>query len=63
MTFAGSTAYDAAFITWTTDVTDDTNRGKVNTILSVLPVFATVIVFIGLGSLYKPTNESNWLFS
>lgn len=62
MTFAGSTAYDAAFNTWTTDVTDDTNRGKVNTILSVLPVFATVIVFIGLGSLYKPTNESNWLF-
>lgn len=62
MTFAGSTAYDAAFNTWTTDVTDDTNRGKVNTVLSVLPVFATVIVFIGLGSLYKPTNESNWLF-
>lgn len=62
MTFAGSTAYDAAFNTWVTDVTDDTNRGKVNTVLSVLPVFATVIVFIGLGSLYKPTNESNWLF-
>ena len=60
--YEGSTAYDAAFITWTTDVTDDTNRGKVNTVLSVLPVFATVIVFIGLGSLYKPTNESNWLF-
>ncbi len=59
MTLAGSTANDAAFNTWVTDVTDDTNRGKVNTILSILPVFATVIVFIGLGSLYKPTNESN----
>lgn len=62
MTLAGSTANDAAFNTWVTDVTDDTNRGKVNTILSILPVFATVIVFIGLGSLYKPTNSSNWLF-
>lgn len=62
MTFAGSTANDAAFNTWVTDVTDDTNRGKVNTVLSILPVFATVIVFIGLGSLYKPTNSSNWLF-
>ena len=42
MTFAGSTANDAAFNAWITDVTDGTNRGKVNTILSVMPVIATV---------------------
>lgn len=62
MTFAGSTANDAAFNTWITDVTDTTNRGRVNTATSVLPVFATVIVFIGLGSLYNKNNASNWLF-
>lgn len=48
MTFFGSTANDAAFNTWVADVTDVSNRGKVNTILSVMPVIATVLVF-GIG--------------
>ena len=62
MTFAGSIANDAAFNTWITDVTDTTNRGKINTILALMPVFATIIVFIGLGNLYNSSAESNWLF-
>lgn len=62
MTLAGSTANDAAFNTWVADVTDGTNRGLVNTILSILPVFATVVVFIGLGGLYNKDASSNWLF-
>lgn len=48
MTSFGSTSNDAAFNAWVTDVTDSTNRGKVNTILSVMPVVATVLVF-GIG--------------
>lgn len=48
MTFFGSTANDAAFNTWVTDVTNVKNRGRVNTILSVMPVVATVLVF-GIG--------------
>ena len=48
MTLFGSTSNDAAFNAWVTDVTDSTNRGKVNTILSVMPVVATVLVF-GIG--------------
>ena len=43
MTFFGSTANDAAFNTWLTDNTDVTNRGLVNAILSILPVFAMVL--------------------
>ena len=35
MTFFGSTANDAAFNTWVTDVTDNTNRGKVNGVMSI----------------------------
>ena len=62
MTFAGSTANDAAFNTWITDVTDTTNRGRINTILALMPVFATIIVFIGLGNLYNSAASSNWLF-
>lgn len=62
MTLAGSTSNDAAFSAWVVDHTDTTNRGKVNAILSVLPVIAVVLVFIGLGPLYKKENASNWLF-
>lgn len=46
MTLAGSTANDASFNAWVTDVTDCTNRGKVNTILSVMPVLATVVAIV-----------------
>lgn len=62
MTVAGSTANDAAFNGWVADVIDPTNRGKVNAVLAVLPVFATIVIFIGLGSLYSSENQSNWLF-
>ena len=62
MTFAGSTSNDAAFNAWVADNTDDTNRGKLNGILSILPVIAVVIVFVGLGSLYNSANESNAKF-
>lgn len=62
MTFCGSTANDAAFNAWVADVTDTSNRGKVNAILSMLPVFAVVIIFLGLGSLYSAENETNLMF-
>ena len=62
MTFAGSTANDAAFNAWITDNTDTTTRGKVDAILSMLPVFAVVVVFIVLGPLYDSKKESNSLF-
>ena len=62
MTFAGSTANDAAFNAWITDNTDPTNRGLVDAVLSMLPIFAVVIVFIGLGPLYSSANDSNGMF-
>lgn len=62
MTVAGSTSNDAAFNAFVADNTDATNRGLVNTVLSTLPVFAVVIVFIGLGSLYSSQSENNRLF-
>ncbi|MEA5050014.1 MAG: MFS transporter [Oscillospiraceae bacterium] len=62
MTVAGSTSNDAAFNAWVADNTDPSNRGRVNSVLSVLPVFAVVIVFIGLGGLYSADNASNSLF-
>ncbi|MBQ9115268.1 MAG: MFS transporter, partial [Clostridia bacterium] len=62
MTFFGSTANDAAFNTWMTDVTDTTNRGKVNAVMSVFSIVAFVIVFVLAMFLYDAKNASNALF-
>ena len=59
MTFFGSTAYDAAFNTWITDITDVTNRGKVDSVLSLLPVFGMVIaVFVAMFTFDKGKENS-----
>lgn len=57
MTFFGSTANDAAFNAWITDTTDKTNRGRVETVLSALPLIAMLIVF---GALDPLTQQGNW---
>ncbi len=51
MTFFGSTSNDSAFNAWVTDVTDNTNRGKAETVLEVMPLFALLIVFGALDGL------------
>ena len=43
MTFFGSTANDATFNAWVTDVTTPSNRGFVEGVLAVMPVLATMI--------------------
>jgi len=45
MTFFGSTANDAAFNAWVTDVTNPGNRGKAEGLLSALPLLAMLLVF------------------
>ena len=62
MTFFGSTANDAAFSTWIVDVTDTTNRGKVNAVNSIFSIVAFVIVFVLAMLLYNKDNDSNALF-
>ncbi|MDF2673401.1 MAG: conserved rane protein of unknown function [Clostridiales bacterium] len=43
MTFLGSTAYDAAFNAWTTDISDSTNRGTLSGVITILPLLAALI--------------------
>lgn len=43
MTFLGSTAYDAAFNAWTTDISDDSNRGMLSGVITILPLLAALI--------------------
>lgn len=57
MTFFGSTANDGAFNAWVTDVTDNSNRARVEAVLSALPLIAMLIVF---GVLDSFTQNGNW---
>ena len=47
MTFFGSSANDACFNAWLTDSTDETNRGAVEGINSMMPLMAILVVFGG----------------
>lgn len=47
MTFFGSLANDACFNAWVTDITDETNRGRVEGVNSAMPLLAMLAVFGG----------------
>jgi MFS family permease len=53
MTLFGSTANDACFNAWVTDNTQSSFRGKVESILSILPLAAMLIVAGGFGILVE----------
>ena len=50
MTFLGSTANDACFNAWLTDVTQEKTRGKVEGVNSMMPLVALLVVFGGFMS-------------
>ena len=43
MTFFGSTAYDAAYNAWTTDISHQSNRGRLSAVISTFPLVAALI--------------------
>ena len=45
MTFFGSTANDAAYNAWLTDRGDETNRGRIEGVNSMMPLVSILIVF------------------
>ncbi len=53
MTLFGSTANDAAFNAWVTDNTEESYRGRVESVLAVLPLLAMLIVAGGFGILVE----------
>ena len=57
MTFFGSTANDAAFNAYVTDVTDGTNRGRVEAVLSTLPLISMLVIF---GLFDGMTQQGRW---
>ena len=59
MTFFGSTANDAAFNASVTDNTNTNNRGKVESVLSVLPLIAMIMVVL-VGGIFVDGSEKRW---
>lgn len=57
MTFIGSTANDAAFQAWITDVTTPANRGKVEGLIAAMPLLGMLVVF---GVLDSFTQQGEW---
>lgn len=45
MTFFGSSANDAAFNAWLTDISDDSNRGRIEGINAMMPLVSVLVVF------------------
>ena len=45
MTFFGSTANDAAFNAWLTDATDESNRGRAESVIATLPLISMLVIF------------------
>ena len=57
MTFFGSTANDAAFNAYITDVTDSSNRGRAESVLATLPLISMLVIF---GLFDGMTREGRW---
>ena len=60
MTFFGSTANDASFNAYVTDKTQESNRGKVESVLSILPLIAMIAV-VGLDGALTVDEKRNWV--
>ena len=59
MTFFGSTANDASYNAYLTEITDETNRGKVEGVNSAMPLISILIVFGGLSSFARIDENGN----
>jgi MFS family permease len=57
MTALGAMANDAAFNAWVTDVTNSKNRGKAESVLSIMSVIALLVVF---GAFDGLTKQGKW---
>lgn len=59
MSVIGSISNDAAFNTWITDISDTSNRSRVDTVLAIMPLLALAIIFVGFDSLTNATATTD----
>lgn len=61
MSVIGSISNDATYNAWITDVTNTSNRARIDTVLAIMPLFAIAIVFGGFDSLTNASaTVSDW---
>ena len=60
MTFFGSSANDACFNAWLTDMSDDSNRGSIEGINAMMPLVAILVVFGGFIG-FDLNEGSSWV--
>ncbi len=53
MSFFGSVGYDSAFSAWTTDISDESNRGQIGGAFATMPVLATIVGSVVSGMIIK----------
>ena len=63
MTFFGSTANDASFNAWLTNITDETNRGTVSGVTELFPLLAMVVTTIISGVLIERVGYTLFFIS
>ncbi|MEN6339508.1 MAG: MFS transporter [Clostridiaceae bacterium] len=63
MTFFGSTANDASFNAWLTNVTDETNRGTVSGVTELFPLLAMVVTTVISGILIEKVGYTLFFIS
>ncbi len=59
MTFFGSTANDAAYNAWLTDRGDESNRGRIEGVNSMMPLISVLVVFGGFMN-FNLDEASSW---
>ncbi|GAB3141916.1 tetracycline resistance MFS efflux pump [Micromonospora sonneratiae] len=57
MSLLGAGANDAAFQAWVTDVTEPRNRGRVESVLAIMPLVSMLAIFAGFDGL---TRAGHW---
>ena len=60
MSLFGSMGNDCAFSSWTTDITNERNRGQLGAVLAALPVIATIVGTVGSGLLIDAFGYFNF---
>lgn len=59
MSAIGSTANDAAFNAWVTDISDETNRGTIEGVLAIMPLLAMAVIF----GAFDPLTQNLYRYS
>lgn len=60
MSFIGAMANDSGFIAWTTDITEEGNRGTMGAVVAVLPVAGTIMGGLFFGKIIEKVDYFNF---